>query len=36
MVIVRSASNPIAGNATNDPISLTAFGAVADYLMRKP
>lgn len=33
MVIVRFASNPIAGNAANDPTSLPAYRAVADYLM---
>ncbi|WP_232824868.1 serine hydrolase [Primorskyibacter marinus] len=33
MVIVRFASNPVAGNAANDPISLPAYRAVADYLM---
>lgn len=33
MVIVRVASNPIASNTHNDPISLPAYQAVADYLM---
>lgn len=33
MVIVRAASNPIASNTHNDPISLPAYQAVADYLM---
>lgn len=33
MVIVRFASNPVAANAANDPISLPAYRAVADYLM---
>lgn len=33
MVIVRTASNPIASNTHNDPISLPAYQAVADYLM---
>ena len=33
MVIVRFASNPVAGNAANDPTSLPAYRAVADYLM---
>lgn len=33
MVIVRFASNPVAGNAANDPISLPAYRAVADHLM---
>ena len=32
-VIVRFASNPIAGNAASDPTSLPAYRAVADYLM---
>lgn len=35
MVIVRLASNPIASNTHNDPISLPAYQAVADYLMGK-
>lgn len=35
MVIVRFASNPIAGNVANDPTSLPAYRAVADYLMSK-
>ncbi len=35
MVIVRLASNPTAANAANDPYSLPAYQAVADYLMRK-
>ncbi|MEO6875968.1 MAG: serine hydrolase [Opitutaceae bacterium] len=33
MVIVRFASNPIAANGANDPTSLPAYRAVADYLM---
>lgn len=33
MVIVRFASNPVAGNAASDPTSLPAYRAVADYLM---
>lgn len=33
MVIVRFASHPVAANAANDPISLPAYRAVADYLM---
>ncbi len=33
MVIVRFASNPVAGNAANDPTSLPAYRAVADHLM---
>jgi CubicO group peptidase (beta-lactamase class C family) len=34
MVIVRLASHPMAGNAANDPYSLPAYQAVADYLMK--
>ena len=34
MVIVRYASHPVAGNAYNDPISLPAYHAMADYLMQ--
>lgn len=33
MVTVRSASTPQAANAANDPTSLPAYQAVADYLM---
>ncbi|WP_108482028.1 serine hydrolase [Oceaniglobus ichthyenteri] len=33
MVIVRFASNPVAGNAASDPTSLPAYRAVADYLI---
>lgn len=33
MVIVRAASNPMASNTHNDPISLPAYQAVADYLI---
>ncbi|MFG6539000.1 serine hydrolase [Sulfitobacter sp. CS16] len=33
MVIVRFASHPVAGNAANDPTSLPAYRAVADYLI---
>ncbi|WP_100640067.1 serine hydrolase [Marinobacter salexigens] len=33
MVIVRFGSNPVAANAANDPTSLPAYRAVADYLM---
>ena len=36
MVIARFASHPKAGNAYNDPTSLPAYQAVADYLMQKP
>ncbi|WP_439185447.1 serine hydrolase domain-containing protein [Carboxylicivirga taeanensis] len=32
MVIVRFASHPVAGNAANDPYSLPAYQAIADYL----
>jgi len=35
MVIVRFASNPLAANAANDPTSLPAYRAVADYLMNR-
>lgn len=35
MVIVRQSSNPIASNTANDPFSLPAYQAVADYLMNK-
>ena len=34
MVIVRFASNPVAGNAANDPTSLPAYRAIADHLMQ--
>lgn len=34
MVIARFGSHPTAGNAANDPTSLPAYQAVADYLMR--
>lgn len=33
MVIVRLASNPVAGNAVRDPTSLPVYHAVPDYLM---
>ncbi|MGM0915631.1 MAG: serine hydrolase domain-containing protein [Pseudomonadota bacterium] len=33
MVIVRLASHPVAANAANDPTSLPAYRALADYLM---
>ena len=33
MVIVRYASNPIAGNVANDPFTLPAYRAVAKHLM---
>lgn len=35
MVLVRFSSNPVASNAHNDPWSLPAYQAVADYLMKK-
>ncbi|MGB4205697.1 MAG: serine hydrolase [Bacteroidales bacterium] len=35
MVIVRLASHPVAGNATNNPFSLPAYQVVADYLKSK-
>lgn len=33
VVIVRSASHPVAANAASDPTSLPAYRAVADHLM---
>ncbi|XWK90353.1 MAG: serine hydrolase [Phormidium sp.] len=33
MVIARFASNPIASNSTNDPTTLPAYQAVAEYLL---
>ena len=35
MVIVRFGSHPMAANKYNDPWSLPAYQAVADYLMKK-
>ena len=35
MVIVRLASQPIASNSSNDPWSLPAYEAVANYLISK-
>ncbi|MEO8891323.1 MAG: 6-aminohexanoate hydrolase, partial [Coleofasciculaceae cyanobacterium] len=35
MVLVRFASHPIAGNSANDPTSLPAYAAVAEYLSKK-
>lgn len=35
MVIVRLASQPVAANSANDPWSLPAYQAIADYLMNK-
>ncbi|MGB6009089.1 serine hydrolase domain-containing protein [Castellaniella sp.] len=34
VVIVRYASNPVAGNAANDPVTIPAFEAVSRYLSR--
>jgi len=34
MVIVRYASHPMAGNAANDPVTLPAYMAVANALMK--
>ena len=36
MVIARFASNPVAANAANDPTSLPAYHALANYLMAHP
>lgn len=36
MVLVRFASHPIAANGANDPTSLPAYQAVAEYLLQKP
>ncbi|WP_132142201.1 serine hydrolase domain-containing protein [Luteibacter rhizovicinus] len=36
MVIARFSSHPTAGNAANDPTSLPAYSAVAEYLMTRP
>jgi CubicO group peptidase (beta-lactamase class C family) len=35
MVIARFASHPIAGNAANDPTTIPAFDALAEYLKNK-
>lgn len=35
MVIARFASHPVAGNAANDPTSLPAYQALAEYLMQR-
>ncbi|MGB3299901.1 MAG: serine hydrolase [Phormidesmis sp.] len=35
MVLVRFASYPVAANSANDPTSLPAYAAVADYLLNK-
>jgi CubicO group peptidase (beta-lactamase class C family) len=34
MVIARFASYPVAGNAANDPTTLPAYQAIADYLLK--
>jgi len=34
MVIARFGSHPVAGNSANDPTSLPAFQALAEYLMQ--
>jgi hypothetical protein len=34
MVIVRYASHPVASNSANDPVTLPAFDALAEYLSR--
>jgi hypothetical protein len=36
MVIARYASFPMAANAFNDPTSLPAYQAMADYLVANP
>ncbi len=36
MVIARFASHPLAGNANLDPMTLPAYRALADYLIREP
>lgn len=36
MVIVRYSSNPIAGNAANDPVTIPAFEALAKHLIAHP
>ncbi|WP_347906180.1 serine hydrolase [Pseudomonas purpurea] len=36
MVIVRYASHPVAANAANDPVTLAAFDALAQHLLKKP
>ncbi|VXD22430.1 conserved exported hypothetical protein [Planktothrix serta PCC 8927] len=35
MVIARFASYPVAGNAANDPTTLPAYEAIADYLLKR-
>jgi hypothetical protein len=34
MVIIRYASHPVTGNSANDPVTLPAFDALAEYLNR--
>jgi CubicO group peptidase (beta-lactamase class C family) len=34
MTIIRYASHPVAGNAANDPVSLPAYRALAEWLMK--
>lgn len=36
VVIARYASHPVASNSANDPTTLPAFDALAQYLMKKP
>ena len=36
MVIVRYASNPVASNAANDPVTIPAFEALAKQLIAHP
>jgi len=36
MVIVRYASNPIASNSANDPVTIPAFEALAKQLIHRP
>ncbi len=36
MVVVRYASHPVASNSANDPVTLPAFEALAEYLSKAP
>jgi hypothetical protein len=36
MVIARFASHPLAGNANLDPMTLPAYRALAEHLLRHP
>ncbi len=36
VVIARFASHPVAANSANDPVSLPAYHALANYLMNRP